>query len=168
MLIFPLYMIFFISSVAETNRAPFDLAEAESELVSGFMTEHAAGIFVFFFLAEYASIILMCMLISIVLLGGYEIFSYIYLLHLPIMFFVNVINHIDIFILYPDLFNKFIEFKDFLVFDIIFIEYKLNNLILSFLYSSSLSYKIYFIVFLFILVRASYPRLRFDRLMAYC
>src|SRR3978361_530111 len=68
-------MIFFIASVAETNRAPFDLAEAESELVSGFMTEHSAGIFVFFFLAEYASIILMCILISIVLLGGYEIFS---------------------------------------------------------------------------------------------
>src|ERR1700750_592899 len=68
-------MIFFISSIAETNRAPFDLAEAESELVSGFMTEHAAGIFVFFFLAEYASIILMCILITIVLLGGYEILS---------------------------------------------------------------------------------------------
>jgi NADH-ubiquinone oxidoreductase chain 1 len=49
------------------------LAEAESELVSGFMTEHAAGIFVFFFLAEYASIILICILITIVFLGGYEI-----------------------------------------------------------------------------------------------
>ena len=71
----PLFVIFFIASVAETNRAPFDLAEAESELVSGFMTEHAAGIFVFFFLAEYASIILMCILITIVLLGGYEILS---------------------------------------------------------------------------------------------
>ena len=77
-----IYDIFY-RIIAETNRAPFDLAEAESELVSGFMTEHAAGIFVFFFLAEYASIILMCMLISIVLLGGYEIFSFIYLLHLP-------------------------------------------------------------------------------------
>jgi len=57
--------------VAETNRAPFDLAEAESELVSGFMTEHAAVIFVFFFLAEYASIVLICILISILFLGGY-------------------------------------------------------------------------------------------------
>src|ERR1700709_1933999 len=70
-LIFPLYMIFFIASVAETNRAPFDLAEAESELVSGFMTEHAAVIFVFFFLAEYASIVLICILTSILFLGGY-------------------------------------------------------------------------------------------------
>ena len=62
---------FFIGSVAETNRAPFDLAEAESELVSGFMTEHAAVIFVFFFLAEYASIVLICILTSILFLGGY-------------------------------------------------------------------------------------------------
>jgi NADH-ubiquinone oxidoreductase chain 1 len=57
--------------VAETNRAPFDLAEAESELVSGFMTEHAAVIFVFFFLAEYASIVLICILNAILFLGGY-------------------------------------------------------------------------------------------------
>ena len=168
LLIFPLYLIFFISSVAETNRAPFDLAEAESELVSGFMTEHAAGIFVFFFLAEYASIILMCMLISIVLLGGYEIFTNIYLIHIPFMFFVNVINTIDYFILYPDWFFQNIEYTDLIVSHIIFVEYILNNLLLSFLYSSSLSYKSYFIVFLFILVRASYPRLRFDKLMSYC
>ena len=67
----PVFIIFFIGSVAETNRAPFDLAEAESELVSGFMTEHAAVIFVFFFLAEYASIVLMCILTSILFLGGY-------------------------------------------------------------------------------------------------
>jgi NADH-ubiquinone oxidoreductase chain 1 len=69
--LFPVFIIFFIGSVAETNRAPFDLAEAESELVSGFMTEHAAVIFVFFFLAEYASIVLICILTSILFLGGY-------------------------------------------------------------------------------------------------
>jgi NADH dehydrogenase len=76
--LFPIFYIFLIASIAETNRAPFDLAEAESELVSGFMTEHAAGIFVFFFLAEYASIILICILITIILLGGYDILTLIY------------------------------------------------------------------------------------------
>ncbi|PIM96998.1 NADH:ubiquinone reductase (H(+)-translocating) [Handroanthus impetiginosus] len=60
-----------LGSVAETNRAPFDLAEAESELVSGFMTEHAAVIFVFFFLAEYGSIVLICILNTMLFLGGY-------------------------------------------------------------------------------------------------
>jgi NADH-ubiquinone oxidoreductase chain 1 len=69
--LFPIFLIFFIGSVAETNRAPFDLAEAESELVSGFMTEHAAVVFVFFFLAEYASIVLICILTCILFLGGY-------------------------------------------------------------------------------------------------
>jgi len=69
--LFPIFIIFFIGSIAETNRAPFDLAEAESELVSGFMTEHSASIFVFFFLAEYASIVLICIFTSILFLGGY-------------------------------------------------------------------------------------------------
>jgi NADH-ubiquinone oxidoreductase chain 1 len=69
--LFPILYIFFIGAIAETNRAPFDLAEAESELVSGFMTEHAAVIFVFFFLAEYSSILLMCILTASLFLGGY-------------------------------------------------------------------------------------------------
>jgi NADH-ubiquinone oxidoreductase chain 1 len=73
--LFPIFIIFFIGSVAETNRAPFDLAEAESELVSGFMTEHAAVIFVFFFLAEYGSIVLICILNTMLFLGGY-LFDY--------------------------------------------------------------------------------------------
>jgi NADH-ubiquinone oxidoreductase chain 1 len=76
----PIFIIFFIGSVAETNRPPFDLAEAESELVSGFMTEHAAVVFVFFFLAEYASIVLMCILTSILFLGGYLVLDIVYLL----------------------------------------------------------------------------------------
>jgi len=80
------FIIFFIGSVAETNRAPFDLAEAESELVSGFMTEHSAVIFVFFFLAEYASIVLICTLTSIFFLGGFL---------LNLLPFIYIIQEID-------------------------------------------------------------------------
>nr|YP_010540260.1 NADH dehydrogenase subunit 1 [Urnula craterium]UYF20396.1 NADH dehydrogenase subunit 1 [Urnula craterium] len=77
--LFPIFIIFFIGALAETNRAPMDLAEAESELVSGFMTEHSAVIFVFFFLAEYASIVLISILTSILFLGGYLLNSIFYL-----------------------------------------------------------------------------------------
>jgi NADH-ubiquinone oxidoreductase chain 1 len=87
----PIFIIFFIGSVAETNRAPFDLAEAESELVSGFMTEHAAVVFVFFFLAEYGSIVLMCILTSILYLGGYLLLDYIYVLDVMDIIFSNLL-----------------------------------------------------------------------------
>jgi NADH-ubiquinone oxidoreductase chain 1 len=87
----PIFLIFFIGCIAETNRAPFDLAEAESELVSGFMTEHAAVIFVFFFLAEYASIVLICIFTSILFLGGYlKIFSLDFLVNG--FFFFDIFN----------------------------------------------------------------------------
>ena len=99
--LFPIFIIFFIGSVAETNRAPFDLAEAESELVSGFMTEHAAVIFVFFFLAEYGSIVLMCIFTSILFLGGYllinnlDIFNYIFLDYFYLLFFIILFLYED-------------------------------------------------------------------------
>jgi NADH-ubiquinone oxidoreductase chain 1 len=100
--LFPLFLVFFIGSVAETNRAPFDLAEAESELVSGFMTEHSASIFVFFFLAEYASIILICILNSILFLGGYlSIIPIDLMLSIINLFFdinTNIIQNIFVFI----------------------------------------------------------------------
>ena len=64
--------MFFISALAETNRTPFDLPEAESELVAGFFTEHSGMIFVFFFLGEYCSIVLMSTLTAILFLGGYS------------------------------------------------------------------------------------------------
>src|SRR6266536_3699978 len=90
--------IIFIGSIAETNRAPFDLAEAESELVSGFMTEHAAVIFVFFFLAEYASIVLICILTSILFLGGYllnivTLFYILYYVYIATVIIVNVLDY---------------------------------------------------------------------------
>jgi NADH:ubiquinone oxidoreductase subunit H len=64
--------MFFIAILAETNRPPFDLPEAESELVAGFMTEHGASIFVFFFLGEYSSLILMSSFMSLFFLGGHH------------------------------------------------------------------------------------------------
>ena len=114
--LFPLFLVFFIGSIAETNRAPFDLAEAESELVSGFMTEHSASIFVFFFLGEYASIVLICILNSILFLGGY----------------------LNIFSSY------------------------------SYLSPLNLALKTIVLIFVFIWVRASFPRIRFDQLMSVC
>jgi NADH-ubiquinone oxidoreductase chain 1 len=91
--LFPVFIIFFIGSVAETNRAPFDLAEAESELVSGFMTEHAAVIFVFFFLAEYASIVLICILNTMLFIGGY-LMDYTVLLH-GITYLLHLLSYIS-------------------------------------------------------------------------
>nr|UPM52024.1 NADH dehydrogenase subunit 1 [Potamogale velox] len=72
----PLMMMWYISTLAETNRAPFDLTEGESELVSGFNVEYAAGPFALFFLAEYANIIFMNALTSLLFLGSlYDIFT---------------------------------------------------------------------------------------------
>nr|WEY35189.1 NADH dehydrogenase subunit 1 [Eubalaena australis]WEY35202.1 NADH dehydrogenase subunit 1 [Eubalaena australis]WEY35267.1 NADH dehydrogenase subunit 1 [Eubalaena australis]WEY35306.1 NADH dehydrogenase subunit 1 [Eubalaena australis]WEY35319.1 NADH dehydrogenase subunit 1 [Eubalaena australis] len=68
----PLAMMWFISTLAETNRAPFDLTEGESELVSGFNVEYAAGPFALFFLAEYANIIMMNMFTTILFLGTFH------------------------------------------------------------------------------------------------
>nr|YP_004940456.1 NADH dehydrogenase subunit 1 [Clava multicornis]AER54465.1 NADH dehydrogenase subunit 1 [Clava multicornis] len=110
--IFPLLpagIMFFISCLAETNRAPFDLTEGESELVSGFNVEYSSMSFALFFLAEYSHIIFMSFLFTLIFLGGWSM----PLLNLDIFFF----------------------FK-----------------------SSS-------IIFLFIWVRTSFPRLRYDQLM---
>jgi len=105
-----LFLLFFVSSLAETNRAPFDLPEAEAELVSGYNVEYSSMGFALFFLAEYANIIAMSVIITIVFLGGWlTIFS--------------------------------------IPFSIIFIA------------------KILFILILFIWVRTTFPRFRYDQLM---
>ena len=146
----PIFIIFFIGCIAETNRAPFDLAEAESELVSGFMTEHSAVIFVFFFLAEYASIVLICIITSILFIGGYLIFfSFDYLLN--VLYFLNRINLDFFYYFFTEInysfFNAFIN--------------SLNN-------SLTLGFKSCLMIFIFIWARASLPRIRFDQLMSYC
>lgn len=66
----PLFLMFLVSILAETNRAPFDLPEAESELVSGYNVEYSAMGFALFFLAEYSSMILMSALTTIIFFGG--------------------------------------------------------------------------------------------------
>ena len=106
----PGFIMFFISALAETNRIPFDLPEAESELVSGYNVEYAATTFVLFFLAEYSNILIMSVLISIFFLGGW--------------FFIILLPFWFVF-----------------------------------------SFKVIFIVFLFILIRATLPRYRYDHLM---
>ena len=116
----PIFLIFFIGSIAETNRAPFDLAEAESELVSGFMTEHSSVPFVFFFLGEYSSIVLFSCITSILIFGGYNM---------------------------PEVF--------------------VNDSIFN-LQSIFLGLKTCLPCFLFVLVRATLPRLRYDQLIDLC
>lgn len=137
--LFPLFIIFFIGSIAETNRPPFDLAEAESELVSGFMTEHSASIFVFFFLAEYASIILICVLNSILFLGGY-------LCIIPVELLIDILY--NIFGINSSILEQ------------IFVSFSSSPL--------NLALKTSLLIFMFIWVRASFPRIRYDQLMTVC
>jgi len=112
----PMFIVFFISALAETNRLPFDLPEDESSLVAGFFTEYSSASFVLFFLAEYASMILMSAMTVILFLGGwlppFDVFPF------------NIIPGIVWFII-----------------------------------------KIIFILFLFLWVRATFPRYRYDQLM---
>ena len=69
--LFPMFVIFFISALAETNRPPFDLHEAEAELVAGYQTEYSGMMYAMFWLGEYANILLMCAMGSILFLGGW-------------------------------------------------------------------------------------------------
>nr|QVL28511.1 NADH dehydrogenase subunit 1 [Stomopneustes variolaris] len=109
---FPLFYIWFVSTLAETNRAPFDLTEGESEIVSGYNVEYAGGPFALFFIAEYANIILMNLFSVVLFLGGASPFSNIF---------------------------------------------PLNTL--------AIGVKTTLLVFLFLWVRAAYPRFRYDQLM---
>jgi NADH-ubiquinone oxidoreductase chain 1 len=142
--LFPVFVIFFIGALAETNRAPFDLPEAESELVAGFMTEHSAVIFVFFFLAEYSNIILISTLTVILFLGGYLLPSF---LTLSLGYISDLMN-----------INNLSE-GSFSSLNILF-----EGTITGFV----IGLKSALIMFLFIWVRASFPRIRYDQLLQVC
>lgn len=143
--LFPVFIIFFIGALAETNRAPFDLPEAESELVAGFMTEHSAVIFVFFFLAEYSNIILISTLTTILFLGGYLLPS----------FWLFTLSS-----------STFLGIETFSITNAIgFLSWPLiGGSITGFV----IGLKATAVVFLFIWVRASFPRIRYDQLLQVC
>nr|QTZ18980.1 NADH dehydrogenase subunit 1 [Epicypta sp. WQY003] len=86
---FPLSLVWFASSLAETNRTPFDFAEGESELVSGFNVEYSSGGFALIFLAEYSSILFMSMLFCLMFLGG-DIYSFMFFIKLTLISFLFV------------------------------------------------------------------------------
>jgi NADH-ubiquinone oxidoreductase chain 1 len=151
--LFPILLIFFISALAETNRAPFDLAEAESELVSGFMTEHSAVVFVFFFLAEYASILLMCILTSSLFLGGYLMdFTWLVDIYVYLVQFIDFDYWLELTTARAVSPGSFALFPG--------AEGLISGLVLGI--------KSALLVFTFIWVRASLPRIRFDQLMSFC
>jgi len=119
--LFPLFIVYFISGVAETNRAPFDVAEGESEIVAGFHVEFSGIAFALFFLAEYANIILISGLASVFFLGGW----------------LSPLEG------YPLVGNSFLAEPSFFWFGL----------------------KIFFFIFMFLWLRATFPRYRYDQIM---
>lgn len=199
----PIALMFFIAILAETNRPPFDLPEAESELVAGFMTEHGASIFVFFFLGEYSSLILMSSFMAIFFLGGHHcpnisstiidvfmsgysfLLKYLYFIfhsiniyiynwcYIVAKFLINdnltifIIHYINIIVNIIDSFNT--NLNNYYIFDSISTFTAFFNILFDKIYGSYiLGIKIIIVVFFFIWVRASFPRLRYDQLMSLC
>jgi len=185
----PIALAFFIAILAETNRPPFDLPEAESELVAGFMTEHGASIFVFFFLGEYSSLILMSAFMAIFFLGGHHCSDLHNLIIDPFLFLYNYIWSSDLSSFYIMLFgvyNKIIpspyylnevmireywnwETESLTLFSSKDTVFNSISLFIDKIYGSYiLGFKIITVVFFYIWVRASFPRLRYDQLMSLC
>ena len=117
------------------------------------MTEHAAVVFVFFFLAEYGSIVLMCILTSILFIGGYLLFE--------ISYVFTVVNYI-----FFELF--FIDWVTFVEIQSLYTDFLNNSVIEGLLYGFNLGLKSSLMIFTFIWARASFPRIRFDQLMSFC
>lgn len=96
--LFPIWILFLISCLAETNRAPFDLPEAEAELVAGYNIEYSSVAFVLFFLAEYSNIVLMSTLLSLFFFGGWLGFSILNLLPGSLLLGLKISMHVFIFV----------------------------------------------------------------------
>jgi NADH-ubiquinone oxidoreductase chain 1 len=165
--LFPLALMFFIAIVAETNRAPFDLAEAESEIVSGFMTEHSSVVFVFFFLAEYSNIVVMSLFFVILFLGGYLLpfnIDIIQLIHWYLEFNLKY----NIFYYNFDLFQYSFPW-DLEEIARVYSEPIILNLKTNvFIHPLIIGIKTSILIYIFIWIRASFPRIRFDQLMSFC
>ena len=98
--LFPMFVVFFISALAETNRPPFDLPEAESELVAGYQTEYSGMMYAMFWLGEYANILLMCAMGSILFLGGWLPPLDIYPFNIVPSFFWMILKILFLFLLF--------------------------------------------------------------------
>ncbi len=146
---FPIAFIFFTVSLAETNRTPFDLPEAEAELVSGYNVEYSSLVFALFFLAEYSSMGVISALFVVFFFGGWSNFSFIKTYEINSYFF------------WKNFFfeNIFKNSKNFFFF------VENENLWIESLFTSI---KIVFICIIFIFVRAALPRKRFDQLIHLC
>lgn len=167
----PSAFIFFVSSLAETNRTPFDLPEAESELVAGYNMEYSSLTFAVFFLAEYNHILLMSFLFTILFLGGWSLFGFNIIFSFFDAFLGNYFINQYVYILKILL--------DFLYF-LLNINYQISNwfginpiIILDFIYiyiieSLILIFKSFIIASLFVIIRASVPRYKFTQLISIC
>ena len=144
----PIFIFYFISILAETSRTPFDLQEAESELVAGFFTEHSSVPFVFFFLAEYSSIVLFSCITAILFLGGYLV---------PDVS-VNIVSQQT-----PQTAISFQQLAETGSDSILHLQTTIINL-----QSIILGIKTCVFCFLFVWFRATLPRLRYDQLIEFC
>lgn len=164
----PLFIMFFISVLAETNRAPFDLAEAEAELVAGYNVEYSGILFAMFFLGEYSNMLLMSAFCSILFLGGWLS---------PLSSFISFFTEESTVWLYsntPEIFKSFMTEGSIVVHSTQYME--IYNATVDYLVTPFLNFliiggefwlalKVTFFAYLFILVRACLPRYRYDQLM---
>ena len=147
----------------------------ESELVAGFMTEHGASIFVFFFLGEYSSLILMSSFMSIFFLGGHHCPDFHRIILDPLIFLFYLLES-EFSYYFPLVWNPNFNYNNIQPVNDYFINYSskytmlefINNLIDKVQGSYILGFKIVIVVFFYIWVRASFPRFRYDQLMSLC